>query len=261
MNPVSKLVDSLVSVLFPATCVVCQSPVETLGCGVVCRSCWQRVTRLDGILCDLCGYAFASRNLPDERVLCAACRRGYFHFDFARSYGRLEDPLQSIIHQFKYGSHPSLARPLARLLQALWAQGCRDRAPDLIVPVPLHKARRRERGFNQARLLARHLSRWTQVPLMERVLVRVRPTDAQAGLSRKQRRRNVQGAFRVVDRAAVRERAVLLVDDVFTTGATLNECARMLRKQGAHRVDVLTLARVVAWSIPSVRDSWHGSVP
>ena len=232
--------------------MVCQNAVETLGCGVVCRPCWQHVARLDGILCDLCGYAFASGNLPAEQALCAACRRGDFHFDFARSYGGLEDPLQAIIHQFKYGSHPSLARPLARLIHTLWVQGCRDRAPDMIVPVPLHKTRRKERGFNQALLLARHLSRWTQVPLMERVLVRHRSTAAQAGLSRGQRRRNIRGAFRVEDRAAVRKRAVLLVDDVFTTGATLNECARMLRKQGAHRVDVLTIARVVAWSVPSV---------
>lgn len=231
--------------------MVCQSFVETLGCGVVCRPCWQRIARLDGILCDLCGYSFASRNLPAEEVLCAACRRGDFHFDFARSYGRLEDPLQSIIHQFKYGSHPSLARPLARLIHALWVQSFQDRAPDMIVPVPLHKARQRERGFNQAWLLARHLSRWTQVPLMDRVLVRFRSTAVQAGLSRGQRRRNIRGAFKVPDRAAVRKRAVLLVDDVFTTGATLNECARMLRKQGAHRVDVATVARVVAWSVQS----------
>lgn len=231
--------------------MVCQSFVETLGCGVVCRPCWQRIARLDGILCDLCGYSFASRNLPAEEVLCAACRRGDFHFDFARSYGRLEDPLQSIIHQFKYGSHPSLARPLARLIHALWVQSLQDRALDMIVPVPLHKARQRERGFNQAWLLARHLSRWTQVPLMDRVLVRYRSTAVQAGLSRGQRRRNIRGAFKVPDRAAVRKRAVLLVDDVFTTGATLNECARMLRKQGAHRVDVVTVARVVAWSVQS----------
>ena len=87
---------------------------------------------------------------------------------------------------------------------------------------------------------------------MDRVLVRHRSTAAQAGLSRKQRRRNIQGAFRVADRAAIRGRALLLVDDVFTTGATLNECARILRKQGAHRVDVVTIARVVAWSIQPV---------
>lgn len=241
--------ESLVSVLSPATCVVCQSSVETLGCGVVCRPCWQRIDRLDGILCDRCGYSFASRNLPAEKALCAACRRGDFHFDFARSYGRLEDPLQAIIHQFKYGSHASLARPLARLLHALWVQSCQDRDADMIVPVPLHKARRKERGFNQAWLLARHLSRWTRIPLKDKVLVRYRATAVQAGLSRGQRRRNIQGAFRVVDRAAVRKRTVLLVDDVFTTGATLNECARMLRKQGANRVDVLTVARVVAWSV------------
>ena len=232
--------------------MVCQSSVESLGCGVVCRPCWQRIARLDGTLCDLCGYAFASGNLPAGKVLCAACRRGYFHFDFARSYGRLEDPLQAIIHRFKYGSHPSLARPLARLIHTLWVPGFRDRAPDMIVPVPLHKARRKERGFNQAWLLARHLSRRTQVPLMDRVLVRHRSTAVQAGLSRGQRLRNIRGAFGVADPTAVRKRAVLLVDDVFTTGATLNECARMLRKQGAHRVDVLTVARVVAWSVPPV---------
>ncbi len=223
--------------------------METLRCGVVCEPCWGRVSPLDGVLCDRCGYLFASRSLPPGEILCAVCRRGFFDFDFARSYGALVDPLQEIIHQFKYCSHRSLALPLARRLYGLWGHGFRERAPDMIIPVPLHKSRRRERSFNQALLLTRYLSRWTGIPLKDKLLIRHRPTPTQAGLSRKQRRRNVSGAFRVVDRTAVNKRSILLVDDVFTTGATMNECARILRKQGAHRIDVMTVARVVASSV------------
>ena len=223
--------------------------METLGCGVVCEPCWDRISPLDGVLCDRCGYHFASGSLPPGKILCAVCRRGFFNFDFARSYGALNDPLQEIIHQFKYCSHRSLALPLARRLYGLWGHGFRDRPLDMMIPVPLHKSRQRERGFNQALLLARHLSRWTGIPLGDRLLVRHRSTPAQAGLSRKQRRRNISGAFRVVDREPIHRKSILLVDDVFTTGATLNECARILRKQGAHGVDVVTIARVVASSV------------
>ena len=125
--------------------------------------CWDRISPLDGVLCDRCGYRFASRSLPPGKILCAVCRKGLFDFDFARSCGALEDPLQEIIHQFKYCSHRSLALPLARLLYELWRHGFRDRVLDMMIPVPLHKSRQRERGFNQALLLTRYLSRWTGI--------------------------------------------------------------------------------------------------
>jgi len=115
----------------------------------------------------------------------------------------------------------------------------------LIVPVPLHKSRERARGFNQAFELSKPLANMAQIPVLANLLSRVRPTKIQAGLSRRERRMNVAGAFVLSRSKTIEDKTVLLVDDVFTTGATLNECAKILRRNGARRVNVLTLARVV----------------
>ncbi len=196
-------------------------------------------------LCRQCGYAFSSESVPKENALCGACRRGLFIFDWARSHAGFEDPLKEIIHQFKYGSHRSLAKPLARLLFSVYLANIESLRAAIVVPVPLHRSRQRERGFNQARELARYFCRLAQIPLYSDLLQRARATQIQAGLSRRERRINLRGAFAVSKRDAVKDKSVLLIDDVFTTGATLNECARILKSEGATRINVLTLARVI----------------
>jgi ComF family protein len=198
-----------------------------------------------GILCARCGYGFPSPNIHSARPLCGGCRRSLFLFDFARAYSSFEEPLKEIIHQFKYRSHPSLARPLARLLLSVYRSNLAELSSDLIIPVPLHKLRERERGFNQAFELSRQFSRLTCIPLPTGLLVRTKPTKVQAGLSRRQRRLNLRGAFEVSRSGMIRDKTLLLIDDVFTTGATLNECAKILKDHGARRINVLTLARVI----------------
>ncbi|MEW5977144.1 MAG: ComF family protein [Acidobacteriota bacterium] len=237
--------DALLSVLFPATCLLCRMPVESFRLGLVCGPCWSRVTPFNGQLCERCGYLFAASHPELERALCGACRRNLYPFDTARSYGSFEDPLREIIHQFKYHSHWGLARPLARLLAQAYETHRRVLHSDLAVPVPLHRARRRERGFNQALELASLLGKFCCLPVSSTTLIRHRPTRVQAGLSRRERRLNLKGAFSLTDPLAIRDRVVLLVDDVFTTGATVSECARILKGAGASRVNVLTIARVV----------------
>ncbi|HVN82804.1 MAG TPA: ComF family protein, partial [Terriglobia bacterium] len=140
---------------------------------------------------------------------------------------------------------PSLAQPLARLLFSVYCLHLQEFSSDMVAPVPLHRSRERERGFNQSLLLARYFSRLVDIPFHPRLLTRIRATQMQAGLSRRARRLNLAGAFLLPDKTEVAEKAVLLVDDVFTTGATVNECARLLRVSGARRVNVLTLARVI----------------
>ena len=242
LNP---LVNSLLSVFFPVTCSLCQSVVEDLSLGVICQSCWRRVGPFRGILCTRCGYGFPSTNIQSARPLCGGCRRSLFLFDFARAYSPFEDPLKEIIHQFKYSSHPSLAKPLAHLLLSVYQSNPQELSADLIIPVPLHRSRERERGFNQAFELSRQFSRLTRIPLPTRLLVRTRPTKVQAGLSRRERRINLRGAFEVSRSRVLEDKTVLLIDDVFTTGATLNECAKILKEHGALRINVLTLARVI----------------
>jgi ComF family protein len=219
--------------------------VDDCSLGVVCESCWKGISLIEAPYCSRCGYGFPSKAVDPEGALCGGCRRGLYRFDFARSLGSFREPLKEIIHQFKYRSHPSLARPLASRLAELYTAHRDALAADLVIPVPLHRSRERERGFNQASELSKHFAKLARIPVERHWLLRTRPTKVQAGLSRRERRLNMSGAFAVSNQAELAGKALLLVDDVFTTGATLNECAKILREQGASRVSVLTVARVV----------------
>lgn len=240
-----QLLDPLAAVLFPTRCVVCQSIVESISGGAVCRPCRGSIRPFSGLVCAQCGYGFPSTAIPVAHPLCGSCRRQLFQFDFARSSAPFEDPLKEIIHHFKYRSRRGLARPLAQHLLQTFQTDVEQFDVDVAVPVPLHKSRLKERGFNQAQELARHFVRKAGLPLEAGMLERIRATQIQAGLSRRERRLNVKGAFRVTKPRAVDGRKILLLDDVFTTGATLNECAQTLKRAGAARVCVLTLARVI----------------
>lgn len=173
--------------------------------------------------------------------LCSSCRRSPSALDGIRSAAIFDGPLRSAIHHFKYHNRQILAGPLALLLRDCW-----ERPPvpvDVLVPVPLHKRRLQERGYNQAALLARELGRLVTLPVVERVLRRERYTRVQVGLSARERRENVAGAFHCLD-GAMRGCRVLLIDDVCTTGATLEACAVALRQEGkAKAVWALTVAR------------------
>ena len=211
----------------------------------MCQSCWDSVKLIEAPFCSVCGYAFPSKAISGEGALCGACRRGLHRFEVARAWAPFQDSVKEIIHQLKYGCHPSLARPLAVRLASAYEAHRHGLQADWVIPVPLHPARERERGFNQSSEIARHLSRIAGVPLARHWLLRTRPTEVQAGLTRHARRRNVSGAFEMSKSAEVRGRTVLVIDDVFTTGATLNECAKILRQSGAEKISVLTVARVI----------------
>ena len=190
--------------------------------------------------CACCRTPFLNPAPLDEQGVCRLCRSGTREFEAVYSFGAYEGALQGMIHLFKYESVRPLARPLGRwLIQAF----PREQRFDALVPMPLHWIRRLRRGFNQADLLAREVSRQTGIEVA-RPVKRTRNTEKQATLSRAGRRRNVSGAFRVTDAACVRGKRLLLIDDVFTTGATLNACARALKRAGAAHVSALTLARV-----------------
>jgi ComF family protein len=186
----------------------------------------------------------------DDHV-CGVCLSRTPHFFGARSWAcypreEIEDhPLRQVVQKFKYGRKVSLGKPLGRLL----ARGCREFlvscGADLIVPVPLHPQRLRWRGFNQSVLLASQISRAHRIPLDPFVLVRSRATSPQTQLAEADRRRNVRGAFSLNPDRSVDGMMILLVDDVYTSGATVNECSRILKRGGAKQVLVVTLARAV----------------
>lgn len=167
--------------------------------------------------------------------LCGPCRKGEHTFDLARSAVLFTDTFREIIHHLKYSDRVSLGGPLGEILK-----DCLDREPftgEIIIPVPLHRKRERERGFNQAELIAARLGR----PVASRLLRRRKNTPSQTGLTRNERKRNLASAFEVRGKV---EGAVIVVDDVYTTGSTMNEIARTLKLAGAERVEVLTVARV-----------------
>jgi competence protein ComFC len=180
-----------------------------------------------------------------KEPLCSSCRRRAPGFDYARSAARYEDVVREALHAFKFRGRRALAAPLGDLLVEAMEGWLPVGVPALLLPVPLHPRRERERGFNQASLLAWRVGRAWQCPVRDDVLVRAVATHSQTELDAPARRANVRDAFRLRRPELIAGRHVLLVDDILTTGATLSECARCLREGGAAVVGALTVARVV----------------
>jgi ComF family protein len=190
--------------------------------------------------CSQCNTPFLNSAPLDASGVCRLCRSGLTGFQHAWSYGEYDGPLRELIHLFKYRKCYPLAQPLGAMLSLALP---RNIEVDAIVPMPMHWFRHWRRGFNQAEKLASVLSRRTGIPLVSDAMSRQKATAPQAGLTGAQRRLNVRGAFAVKRRHLIEGRRVLLVDDVFTTGATAGTCAAVLRRAGAREVSVLTLAR------------------
>lgn len=225
------VIDAVLNLLFPQSCVLCNSRVLSYSGSVACPECWSKLEPIPQPYCPQCGMP-----APILEGLCGACRRGDHAFDFARSLFLFTDAMREILHHFKYSGRVSLGRALGRRLREhMLEEGFTGR---LAVPVPLHRKRERERGFNQAELLARHLG----VTVDRDLLLRRKNTPSQTGLSRSQRALNLSAAFEV---RGTPPECVLVVDDVYTTGATLHEIAKTLKRAGAERVEVLTVARVL----------------
>jgi ComF family protein len=233
------VLDRVLDLVFPPRCPACSRRTERVA---LCSRCDAAISRIASPICPVCGESFAGAG-PDH--LCRRCTARTPHFDRARAPALYRhgsaSPLIETLYRFKYGRDVTLAPVLGRFLA--------DHCPlpidhEVVVPVPLDIARMRWRGFNQAVMLGRALALAAGRPLAPYALERRRVTAPQVGLGDAERRRNVAGAFAVRDATPIRGRSVLLVDDVMTTGATVDECARILRRGGAARIDVLVLARV-----------------
>jgi ComF family protein len=233
--------DALLSVLIAPACASCDDPLEQPTRGPVCGRCWQSIRPLTPPLCDRCGDPLPTwRTVSTALACCARCRRTSRALDRARSVGDYDGALRAIVQALKYDGRRSLARPLAEMMRHRGADVLEGAA--CVVPVPLHPSRRRHRGFNQATDLARHIG----LPVVQ-ALRRTRDTATQTGLSAARRHRNVREAF--ASTRAGRQLAgltVVLIDDVSTTGATLDACASALKRAGVKEVRGLTAARVGA---------------
>jgi ComF family protein len=234
----NNLRSTLLEFFLPRLCLFCGAAVGEEAAAAVCPECEALIEWVESPLCTCCGRMFDSRDGADH--ICGDCQAEPPPFDRARAAALYDGPVAEAIKRFKFNRQMAflpvmqlwLQRPLCRELAA---------AADLLVPVPLHKRRLKSRGFNQALLLARAFS---ESPFSREALVRTRHTVPQVELKPRERKANVKGAFAINDPALVKGKQVLLVDDLYTTGATVKECARILRRAGARRVEVLTVARV-----------------
>lgn len=239
----SQIYDAALALVYPQACAVCGLSVESRHDGVACAACWNttRLLRDTDTLCWKCGLFTAASITHDQRksIRCGQCDDAAF--TAARACGFYEGALRASILELK--RQPRVAQRLARLMfDAL--QRPPVKSADLIIPVPLHPDRERERGFNQAALLARELARLSHLPLDEHSVIRTVHTERhRAGMDSKARRDSVAKAFAVRHPDLIAGRGVLLVDDVFTTGATVSACAAVLKDAGAEEVFVLTIAR------------------
>jgi len=232
-------ITAALDLVFPPLCPVCG---ELPGAGrrdPLCGACWEGFERIAPPWCRCCGAPLGIEGL------CGDCRRRRPRFAYARAatlYGGL---VREAIHAFKFGGRRGMAGPLGDLLAGLGPSSLPGAAPEALVPVPLHPSRARERGYDQALLLARRLGRAWGVPVAAEALQRAVATEPQTDLDAVARRRNVRNAFAVRRPGLIVGRHVVLVDDVLTTGATAGECARTLYGAGAAAVGVLTVARAL----------------
>ena len=241
-STVRHLSDGLLAVAWGLRCAACDAPLEHPTRGVVCAGCWSRIQLIERLFCETCGLPGGEDTFLDDVVWqCGVCRADATRMR-RRAAGLYDGTLRAVVHALKYDGRLSLAPPLAGMMCQVGVESLAE--ADYAVPVPLHPLRRWTRGFNQAAALAQHLG----LPVID-ALRRRRPTAPQTTLTAPERRRNVKGAFGLRRRIRLRGSgvtldgcSVVLVDDVYTTGATLDACARVLRQAGARTVTGLTAA-------------------
>lgn len=240
-GPVTGVGGRLLDLLLPPHCIACRGPAD--GPGRLCPACWAEVDFIAPPVCAGCGLPLDYDLGPD--ALCGNCAATPPAFDRARAVMRYGDVARRLVVGLKHADRTHLAPALGAWLARTGADLVES--ADVVVPVPLHRRRLIARRFNQCALLGQWVARQTGLAVATDVLRRRRPTGSQAGLTRAQRRTNVTGAFEVPAqrRSQVEGRKVLLIDDVLTTGATVDACAATLRRAGADHIGVLTLARVL----------------
>lgn len=239
-------VGAVVDFVLPPRCLACGTQTGTTG--GLCTDCWRQTDFIAAPQCDGCGYPFELDF--GSGALCGACLSNPPHYDRARAAVAYDDRMASMIIRFKHSDRADLAPGMAAWMRRAGAELLDD--ADILIPVPLHRSRLFDRRYNQSALLAKRLSDWAEIPWRTDLVERHRKTPSQGHMSASARRRNVEGAFSVPKgkKPALSGARVLLIDDVMTTGATINALARRLKRDGARSVDALTFARVVRPTAP-----------
>ena len=240
-TPLAQCFEAGLALFYPRVCQICEIVRATPEQGLVCAKCWGGVRFIRAPFCERCGLPYEGDiTTPFE---CSNCRDMELFFSSARSAVTAKGVTLEVIHRFKYNNALWFEPFLADLLMRAAVPALRTEKWDIIVPVPLHPTKEREREFNQATRIAVHLGRALNLPLNENLVRRVTPTRTQTLLTKKQRSENVRRAFAAAPGAKLSGERIVLVDDVLTTGATTSACARVLHELGAGEVCVWTVAR------------------
>jgi ComF family protein len=227
------MLSKFLRIFFPEPCPVCKNPSTYHKTAPICPDCWQTITPYKGPICQKCGKPLVA----DSSITCSDCLKDAPSFNWARSFGLYEGVLKEAVNLMKYYSVKRLSKPLSEIML-----GMKIPQADAIIPVPLHKKKLRSREFNQSSSFARHISKSNGIPVILNALVKIKETVPQVGLNARERKKNIKNSFGLTNRELIQGKDIILVDDVFTTGATVRECSRLLKKQGAGDIYVVLLA-------------------
>lgn len=247
-NMIEYIKEGLLNFIFPLDCKICEKTIRESKGYSICEDCFKTIELIERPYCAKCGKPLIPTDFfkQNREILCLDCKRKKYSFEFSRSTGIYDKVLKKCIHLFKYYGEKKLAKPLGRLMvDSLVKNDEFKRKIDLIIPVPLHRNDLKKRGFNQSVLLGKVTGDYLSIPVRENVLVKKKLTPFQINLSKKERKINILGAFSVEKPEEIKGQNILILDDVFTTGATVEECTKELMKARAKNIFVLTLARTV----------------
>lgn len=251
-----QVIETALMFLYPAQCRgTCDTPLGLEPVPYFCSACWTQMQFVEPPWCEMCGTPLlcAASSDADKSEVCDECAKAPPRYGKLRTIAFYEETLRQAIHLFKFEKRTALAKPLIQLMLAHLPDDCRIEDYDFILPIPIHKKRMRERGFNQSILLAEGIAKAKGVPIATDIFVRDKNTKAQSSLAGwEARQENIIGAFKLRKPKAVFGKRLLLIDDVFTTGATIREAVKELWNAGPGEIDVLTLARTPS-ADPSLR--------
>lgn len=232
-----EILESFVNLLFPPLCIICKEK----NINFLCNRCKAKINFIKNNFCARCGTPAEGK--ITEGAICGKCKTEKTYFVISRSVGVYSDTLKEIIHAFKYNKKKYLAKPLGNLLIEYLIENFNINNIDIVIPIPLHKKREDERGFNQSELLAKEISNKLKIQISNNILFRTKNTLPQFALSPEDRYENIKGAFEIRNGELIKDKNILVVDDICTTGATLKEASKTLAKAKPKGIYCLTLAR------------------
>ena len=237
-NFLHQSIETAITFLYPAQCRVCEKLLSLDSAPFICYACWTDIEYIEPPWCEFCG-------IPNTEKICEVCATRPPRFGKLRTIAAYETSIQEAIHLFKFEKRISLCKPLSKLIVDYMPDDMNFDDYDYIVPVPIHKRRLRERGFNQSTLLAKSIEKTVRLRVLENVIIKQKNTAPQSSFDREARQTNIKGAFKIHNADIIRDKHILLFDDVYTTGATIREVVNVLWNADPLEIDVLTLTRTL----------------